>query len=69
MDEDFAGRLKVGHCWLHKRCIYAERAMKRTAKQLDLAIDKKGKQTPHQTALATLKKNNKREYRRKVILV
>ncbi len=61
-----AGRLRVGGVWFHKPCIYAERAVKREAKLLDLAHDKKGKETPHMDALTNLRKTDRKEYRRRV---
>jgi hypothetical protein len=65
-DADNAGRIKVGGSWFHSPCLYAERALKKTAKQLDHAHDRKGKETPHADTLNKLRKNNKVEYRRRV---
>ncbi len=66
-EEGDDNRICVGTTYFHKGCIYSERSIKREAKLLDLAHDKKGKETPHMNALTHLRKTNRTEYRRRVL--
>jgi len=59
--------MQVGNVVYHKRCIYAERALKRTAKKRDLQLDRSGKNHTNREALKLMAKERPKLYKHKIM--